>query len=162
MTALRHLTGSRDGLMVGGFGLVIAAVYFTWVQALPDSRLADAVGPGGLPRMYAVALGALAVLLIVQSLIAGTTGVAAAKPASPAGRACGMVAAGLFYVLIVPRLGYVSSIGLLIVVSVWIQGGGASGRVWLTAAAGAVLFWALFVWVLRVPQPSGWWSLLLH
>ena len=39
--------------------LALAAGYFLLAAAIPESQLADAVGPQGLPRIYAFLLGAL-------------------------------------------------------------------------------------------------------
>ncbi|MGE3844126.1 MAG: tripartite tricarboxylate transporter TctB family protein [Vicinamibacterales bacterium] len=149
---------------VGVVALAVAAVYFVLVSALPESQLADSVGPAGLPRTYAVVLAILAVLLIGQGALNRAAG--SGEPSSPPGRtpppwrALAMVLAGLVYVVAVPRLGYVLTVSLLLAAAIAIQGGALTRRAWLIAAGGAVLFWGLFVWLLRVPQPAGWWTLL--
>lgn len=153
-------------VLVGVVALTIAAVYFGLVSAVPDSRLADSVGPAGLPRIYAVVLSILAVLLIGQGAL--THAPVAGEPslhrgrATPPFRAIAMVLAGLAYIAAVPRLGYVLTILLLLACTIAIQGGVLTRRTWLIAAGGAFFFWVLFVWLLRVPEPAGWWALLFR
>ena len=47
--------------------LILAVVYYVSASAIPQSGLADTVGPQGLPRVYAAALAALALGRIVRS-----------------------------------------------------------------------------------------------
>ena len=57
----------RD-LAFGGTTLALSAGYYWMAAAIPRSQLADAVGPQGLPRVYALGLGTLSLALIVKSL----------------------------------------------------------------------------------------------
>ena len=58
---------NRD-LLFGIATLVVAAVYYRLAVAIPQSDLADPVGPQGLPRVYALLLAALSLILIARSL----------------------------------------------------------------------------------------------
>jgi len=58
---------NRD-LLFGIATLVVAAVYYGVAVTIPQSDLADPVGPQGLPRVYALLLAALSLILIARSL----------------------------------------------------------------------------------------------
>jgi hypothetical protein len=152
---------SRDTVL-GVVGLVLAGLYDRMARQLPESLLADAVGPQGLPRIYALVLGVLSLALIGRSLAAARSrGPAeAVRDGGPRAvwRAGGLLALGALYILIVPWLGYVLAIAILIAATTWYQGRTMSPRVVLVSAGGAVLFWLLFVVILGVPHPSGFWS----
>jgi len=57
----------RD-LAFGSATLALSAAYYWMTAAIPESQLADAIGPQGLPKTYAVLLGGLSLILIVRSL----------------------------------------------------------------------------------------------
>ena len=149
--------------------LALAVPYYLMADGIPTSALSDAVGPGGLPKTYAVILAGLSLILMGQAVLRQRR--AAARAAWAEGsvkieraqltRAAGMLAIGLFYVLVVPYLGYVPTIAVLIAATSYYQGGSLTRQVGVIALCGAVFFWLLFVVVLRIPQPSGFWPQLL-
>jgi hypothetical protein len=152
--------------------LALAAGYYAMAAAIPESPLADAVGPQGLPKVYAVVLAALTLLLIVGGRVrrgpAGTT--ADRRPETGdrrppgdrrLGRVAGLLAIGALYIALVPWLGYIVSLAALIAGTTYYQGGELNRRVALVACSGALFFWILFVWVLRIPQPAGVWPSFL-
>ena len=57
---------NRD-LVFGGATLALAVGYYLLAAQIPESQLSDAVGPQGLPRIYAYLLGGLSLVLIVNS-----------------------------------------------------------------------------------------------
>jgi hypothetical protein len=61
---------NRDTVF-GAVCLALAAGYYLTAAAIPDSALSDAVGPQGLPKTYAVVLGALSLVLIARSMTPG-------------------------------------------------------------------------------------------
>lgn len=148
--------------------LALAVPYYLMADGIPTSALSDAVGPGGLPRTYAVILAGLSLILMAQSVLRQRR--AAARSAWAEGsvkieraqfyRAAGMLAIGVFYVAVVPYLGYVPTIAVLIAATTYYQGGSLSRQVGLVAIGGAIFFWLLFVLVLRIPQPPGFWPQL--
>jgi putative tricarboxylic transport membrane protein len=150
---------SRD-LALGAVMLAVALAYYGLTTQVPESALDDEVGPVGLPRLYAIVLVVLCVVVIVRSLIV------MARRESQRGddasrrswRFAGMLLIGVVYVAIVPWLGYLPSIALLIASTAWYQGGAIRGRVVIVAASGALLLWLLFVAILRIPQPPGAWT----
>jgi hypothetical protein len=58
---------NRD-LAFGVAGVVVAAGYYWLAASIPDSALADAVGPQGLPIAYAAVLLLLSLILIARAL----------------------------------------------------------------------------------------------
>ena len=70
----------------------------------------------------------------------------------------GTLALGAAYGVLLPWLGYAVSIGVLLAATAAYQGAGLNRRVVLVAAGGAAFLWALFVWLLGIPQPAGVWS----
>jgi putative tricarboxylic transport membrane protein len=160
----------RD-LAFGGTTLALSAGYYWMAAAIPRSQLADAVGPQGLPRTYAVLLGVLSLALIVRSLRARVKAStvsdsrssvsgprpAVLGPASPLWRVGGMLAIGVVYIVVAPWLGYPLSIAALILATTYYQGGAINRQVAVVALSGGILFWLLFVVLMRVQQPAGWW-----
>jgi len=57
----------RD-LAFGGATLALSVAYYWMAAAIPESQLADAIGPQGLPKTYAILLAALSLVLIVRAL----------------------------------------------------------------------------------------------
>ena len=160
---------NRD-LAFGGTTLALSAGYYWMAEAIPRSLLADAVGPQGLPRVYAVLLGLLSLVLIVNSLrrrtqtrasdsqppVSGSRS-SVLRPPSPLWRVAGMLAIGFVYILVAPWLGYLLSIAAVILATTYYQGGAINRHVAVVALSGGILFWLLFVVLMRVQQPSGWW-----
>ena len=157
----------RD-LAFGGTTLAVSAGYYWMAVAIPRSQLADAVGPQGLPRTYAVLLGVLSLALIARSLrrraqasTDSDSRPSVLRPSSPLWRVAGMLAIGVVYIVVAPWLGYLLSIAALILATTYYQGGAINRQVAVVALSGGILFWLLFVVLMRVQQPPGWWPPLL-
>jgi putative tricarboxylic transport membrane protein len=148
---------SRDGAL-GIAGLVLAGAYYLVAADVPESQLADAVGPQGLPKIYATVLAGLSLILIARSF---SRGAVVDQKAPPMIRPLGLLAFGAVYLAVVPWLGYLLSIAALIAATTWYQGGIFNRRIVLVAAGGAVAFWLMFVRLLGVPHPPGIWPSLL-
>ena len=161
---------SRD-LAFGGTTLALSVGYYWMATTIPRSQLADAVGPQGLPRAYAVLLGLLSLVLIVKALrrrgqtrSASESRSAVSSPrssvlSSPSSlwRVAGMLTIGIVYILVAPWLGYLLSIAALILATTYYQGGAINRQVAVVALSGGIVLWLLFVALMRVAQPSGWW-----
>ena len=153
----------------GAATLAIGAAYYSMALAIPPTSLADAIGPQGLPKTYAILLAAFSLLLIGRSLARRRREARPEENAVPTkrrqGRAlwrvAGMLAIGAAYIVIAPWLGYVVSIAGLILATTYYQGGEINRQVALVAVGGAIFFWLLFVVIMGIPQPAGWWSALL-
>jgi hypothetical protein len=147
-------------LAFGVVALAAAAAYYAAARAIPASLLDDVVGSGGLPKTYGLALAVLALVQIARALVSNQRPAArsAAGPTLSHGKTIGTLALGLGYGAVLPWLGYAGSIALLIAATAAYQGAGLNRRVALVAAVGAAFLWALFVWLLGIPQPAGVWA----
>ena len=153
--------------------MALAVGYYVVADAIPTSLLSDAVGPGGLPKICAILLGGLALVLMVQSVLRRRRSVAGAASGVGGGngdinpqrtqlyRAAGMLGIGILYLFIVPYAGYILSIALLIAGTTYYQGGRLTRGTALVAVCGASFYWLLFVIILRIPQPPGLWPSLI-
>ena len=160
---------NRD-VALGGVALALAVVYYLMARAIPSSFLADAVGPQGLPQVYAVRAR--------RVVDASDRQVARSPRGSERGRASfprrhrkrlpfaprrrsgawpGLLGIGAVYVAIVPWLGYTISLAALMIATTYYQGGGVNRRSVVIAVSGAIALWLLFVVLLRIPQPPGFW-----
>lgn len=150
----------------GSATLAIGVAYFWMATAIPTSQLSDAIGPQGLPKAYAILLAFFSLILIGRSLRRR----AEPRPADRAGgnraerpplwRVAGMLAIGVVYILVAPVFGYVLSIAGLLLATTYYQGGAVNRQVAMVAASGAIFFWLLFVILMGIPQPPGWWPSL--
>jgi hypothetical protein len=150
----------------GAATLVISVAYYWMATAIPTSQLADAIGPQALPKAYAILLAAFSLILIGRSLArrrrARTkTDRTDAPHRSPLWRVAGMLGIGIAYIVVAPWLGYVLSIAGLLLATTYYQGGRVNRQVAVVAVSGAIFFWVLFVVLMGIPQPPGWWPSLL-
>jgi putative tricarboxylic transport membrane protein len=142
--------------------LVLSVAYYWMATSIPSSQLADSIGPQGLPKAYAILLAVSSLILIGRSLVRRPrerTPTATTEPTerSPLWRVAGMLGIGIAYILVVPWLGYVLSIAGLLLATTYYQGGTVNRQVGLVAVSGAIFFWFLFVVLMGIPQPPGWW-----
>jgi putative tricarboxylic transport membrane protein len=145
-------------LAFGVAALAVAGTYYAAARAIPSSMLDDVVGSGGLPMVYGAVLAALALMQIVRALVSKRSSTQTAGGVGPNVTAIGTLALGVGYAAVVQWLGYAGSIALLLGATAVHQGAGFSSRVVLVAVCGAAFLWALFVWLLGIPQPPGIWS----
>jgi hypothetical protein len=158
--------------LIGGIAtMAIGAAYLAMASGIRASALSDSVGPAGFPKALAWAMMGLGLILCVQALMAlraqRSTVAAGRTPSTDDAdtegdvglhgifRATGMLALGVAYLLMVRYLGYVVSIGLLIVAASVYLGAAFSWTVVAIGLAGAVAYWVVFVLVLGIPQPPG-------
>ena len=162
--------------MFGAAAFALAVGYYLVAATIPASLLADAIGPQGLPKTYAILLAGLSLLLMVRSVrlppdrrsvrlppsqAAGAVGREPATERKAPWRVPGLLAIGAAYVVVVPWLGYIPSLAVLIMATTYYQGRALNSQVVVIALGGAVVFWLLFVVLLGIPQPAGWWPSLL-
>lgn len=159
----------RGNLITGILLLIFSVVFWFGADAIPKSSLSGSVGADGLPKMLAVALGVLSAGLIAQTLLMMRVAPAGARvdrekrneEPSLYLRGFGMIAIGAVYLALVSYLGYMLSIALLLLTVALYNGKRPSVGLLVFAAVGAVLFYVLFVWVLDVPLPAGFWPRLV-
>jgi putative tricarboxylic transport membrane protein len=165
-------------LAFGGATLLIGVAYYRMATSVPVSRLADAIGPQGLPKIYALILAALSLILIITSIRDSGAAVRDPKKIGSAGnrpnprdtdphesripnpgsriiRAAGVLVIGLVYILLAPWLGYLLAVSALIFATTYYQGGTVGPRAALIALGGGVFFWLLFVVLMGIAQPPG-------
>jgi putative tricarboxylic transport membrane protein len=158
----------RSILVASGLLFVLALAYWLGADAIPKSSLSGSVGADGLPKLLAVTLGVLSVALAGQTILEARKRAAAGKLAASGGphwrahaRAFGVIAIGAVFIALLPVLGYVVTVGLLLVgIAIY---SGKRPDLWTVVfgVVGAVVFYVLFVHLLRVPLPPGLWASLL-
>jgi putative tricarboxylic transport membrane protein len=172
--------GRNEGLseratscITGAIGLVASLTYVFAARRIEDSLLADAVGASGVPVGVGVLMAVASLALLVKALLPSAQARAAAlassgaaseasaeSPMRPHGLAAGLLVILLVYLLILPWLGYIVSIGLLSAAVAWFSGGrerkALLGFVLLTGP----LLWFLFDYALKVRMPAGFWPRL--
>jgi hypothetical protein len=146
------VSASARDIALGLAALVLAGAYWALAVDLPISLLSDAVGPGGVPMAIAVLMGGAGAVLVVRSLV-GSPREAGASPAH--GRAAGLLALLVAYVVAVPFIGYPLALGLL-AGAIALYAGARPGLGLAAFAAGiGTLFWFGFVRVMGIPFPAG-------
>jgi hypothetical protein len=142
---------ARD-IALGIAALALAGAWWVLAGAVPVSPLADAVGPGGVPMAIAALMGAAGAMLVVRSILRPRQ----ETPASPShGRAAGLLALLVAYVLALPLIGYPLALGLLTGAVLLYAGARPSLGLAAFAAGVGALFWFGFVRVMGIPFPAG-------
>jgi putative tricarboxylic transport membrane protein len=146
-------------VLSGAVLILVAAGYYWATLQIPESSLSDEVGAQGLPRILAVLLAGLALLILVRGFLASPKRLATdidAKedPDASPRRALGFLAIAAGYVLVAPLVGYGPALVLLIAAVAIYEGTALSWRTAVIAVGGAGVFWLLFVQLLGVEQPS--------
>jgi hypothetical protein len=141
-------------LALGLAALGLAAAYWVEADGIRDSLLSDAVGAGGMPKALAVIMGGAGALLALRSVFARRATVED-RPAPAHGRAAGLFAMLVAYVLLAPVLGYLLALGLLAASVALYAGAPARPGLVAFAAGVAALFWLGFVKLLGVAFPTG-------
>lgn len=164
---------ARDAV-IGLFLIGLAVLVWVGADGFPKSPLAGQIGADGFPKLLAGSLGVLALLLIAQSLLTARRGASARAAPGPARplpefpeqpadrwrehrRAAGMLAIGIVYLAVLSTLGFVLSTALLLLAVAIYSGRAPSLQLLLVAIVGAVVLYLLFVILLDVPLPPGFW-----
>jgi putative tricarboxylic transport membrane protein len=151
-------------------GLVIllgAALYWSGAASIPISALDGEINAAAVPRMLALALAVLAVILMIKALIdARNLAVTAAEnevsereerlpKLGENMRALGLILIGGVYLLLLPFLGYFLCVALLVVAVARYMGEPYGLSLALTSLGLALAFQFLFVQFLRIQLPLG-------
>jgi len=156
-------------LVTGGVGLAFSLVYINFARGIEDSLLADAVGASGVPVSVGALMGLASTALLVkgfmpvarpQSQEQETAEGSSASASRPHWLAAGLLLILAVYLIALPWLGYVLSIGFMAAAVGWFAGG-RDTKVLLgfTVLTGPIL-WFLFDFALRVRMPAGIWPTL--
>jgi putative tricarboxylic transport membrane protein len=149
--------------------LVSAACYWLGAEDIPISPLDGAVNASAMPKMLAVALGLLALMLMAQAFFKWQQAnqQAAQDNATSQGqegsgqrwhehrRALGLIGIGAAYLVLLPVLGYWIGVALLIAVTAIYMGARPSLRLGALSLALATCFYLLFVQLLHIQLPAG-------
>lgn len=162
-------------LAVSAALFVLAVAYWFAADAIPASRLAGQVGADGLPKLLGLALGVLSLLLAGQTLFEMRRAAAEGQGEDKGEggdrlpgswrehlRALGLIGIGVGYLLLLPHLGYAVSAGLLLAAVATYAGLKPSWATLFFAVGGGVLFYLIFVKILQIPLPAGFWPGLLR
>jgi hypothetical protein len=141
--------------VLGILAIAVAGGYYREAARIQKSMLADAVGADGVPRLLAVALGIVGVLLVVRGVVRGAAGAAPGPGLSTHLRAAGLLAILAGFVIATPVAGYPLAIAGLIAAVALYAGARPGGALAAIAVAGAAVFWLVFGVILGVPLPAG-------
>lgn len=147
----------RRDAVFGCATLAFSAAYYWMADNLPASQLSDAIGPQGLPKIYALALVALSLILIIGAAANRGAVAPAVESRAPLSRVAGVLLMGVAYIVLAPWIGYPIAIAALIAATTYYQGGAFTRYVALVSVIGGVLFWVLFVVLMGIQQPAGIW-----
>jgi putative tricarboxylic transport membrane protein len=150
------MTRGRGEVVLGLGSVAFAGVYWAIAARIPESLLADAVGAAGFPNALAITLVLSGALLVLRA-VKRTSGPGEPVDWPAHARAAGLMGILVAYVVLTPVAGYPIAIALLIgAVAAY---AGARGRVslFVTSAAGSLLFWVAFAKLLGVAMPLGLW-----
>jgi hypothetical protein len=143
----------------GVAGLALAAAYYFLADELPRSLLSDPTGADGLPKLLAVLLGSLSLLLVIGALRRRSA--AAAAPVDEEEslgkhlRSAGMLGLGVLYLMLVAWLGYLPTIFLFILAVALYAGTRPGWPPVVISAVGAVALWFTFTRLFNIPMPAG-------
>ena len=150
---------------IGLVMLIVATVYWFEAGKIRVSPLDDGIGAAGLPKALAYALGALAIILILRTVIGAFMfhQPVTSSPSeqtektnwTPHIRAVGMLAIGIGYLLLVAWLGYIITVAALLFFVALYIGADLNLHTVMVAVIGSVAFHLLFVEFLGIPLPSG-------
>ena len=166
------LSDRATSCVTGAIGLAASLTYVVAARRIEDSLLADAVGASGVPVAVGVLMAVASIALLIKGLVPSAkahSGSVKSKDAliesaeslmRPHWFAAGLLVILIAYLLILPWLGYIVSIGLLSAAVAWFSGGrerkALLGFVLLTGP----LLWFLFDFALKVRMPAGFWPTL--
>jgi preprotein translocase subunit SecG len=157
--------------MIAGFVLlVLSGVYWMGSNMIAQSSMSGSVGADGLPKLLAIVLAVLSVILIIQSIVMRRLTVASQDPVlaeedggEPEFTRRGHILAAVLlvitivYSLLLPYAGYAVSIGFLLLAVALFYGRRPSLGLFAFVSIGAFCFHSIFVSLLGVRMPVGIW-----
>jgi len=131
---------------------------------IPRSQLSDIVGASSYPRLLAIILAILSVILILTGAFSKAPVRSAAEQAAKADedrhgflRAAGTVAIGAGYLIVVTFTGYAIGVMLLMIAMLLYNHERFSPKIAITAVAAGIFFWLIFRILFDIPVPAGIW-----
>ena len=167
------LSDRTASLVTGAVGLAGSLTYILAARRIEDSLLADAVGASGVPVGVGALMAVASVALLIKALLPSAKAQAAAvltgdaatqssaeSPLRPHYLAAGLLAILVLYLIVLPWLGYVVSIGILAAAVGWFAGGRERMTLLGFALLTGPILWFLFDFALKVHMPVGFWPKL--
>lgn len=153
--------------LLGGICLVAGATYYSVASTIPKSMLSDEIGPGGVPAVVGLAAMVVSVLIMLKALVAWNQERLAAKVASPvatdeakeAGQSHWLsvilVLVLVSVIVVLPILGYITSIFLLIMASAALAGHDKNLKLIVFSLISSVTLYVIFHFAMGVKLPKG-------
>lgn len=169
------LRDSTTSIITGAIGAAASLAYIAAARNIEDSLLADAVGASGVPVAVGALMAATSFVLLIKGLLSATkergddgglpqaSEDAAATPDSPWRPhllAFGLIGILAVYLVVLPWLGYIVSVGVLAAAVAWFSGGRDRKTLLGFAVFTGPLLWFFFDFALKIRMPSGFWPVL--
>lgn len=167
------LSDRTASLVTGAIGLVGSLAYIVAARRIEDSLLADAVGASGVPVGVGALMAVASVALLVKAWLPSSkpgTKVSSKEEAESASSfesplrphylAAGLLSILVVYLIFLPWLGYIVSIGVLAAAVGWFAGGRERMTLLGFALLTGPILWFLFDFALKVHMPVGFWPKL--
>jgi hypothetical protein len=169
------LRDSTTSIITGAIGVAASLAYISAARSIEDSLLADAVGASGVPVAVGILMASASFVLLIKGLLLATKERGAggrspqapedahASPASPWRPhmlATGLIVILAVYLVVLPWLGYIVSVGLLAVAVAWFSGGREVKSLLGFAVLTGPSLWFFFDFALKIRMPAGFWPVL--
>jgi hypothetical protein len=157
-------------IATGATLIVFAGLYWLEADAIPKSPMNGSVGADGLPKLLAIALCGLSLILIAQAVLTRRRAAAVSEDEiddepefTPRGYLLAAVLLGvsIVYTMILPYVGYTVAMGLLLLSVGYFYNKRLSPGIVGFAVVGAIAFHLIFITLLGVRMPAGVWHALM-
>jgi hypothetical protein len=160
------LSDRATSIVTGAIGLAASLSYIVAARGIEDSLLADAVGASGVPVAVGILMALTSAALLAKGVLAKAS--SKAEPAQEAevsplrahALAIGLIAILAGYLVVLPWLGYIVSVGLLAAVVAWFAGGRERTTLIGFAVLTGPVLWFFFDFALKIHMPAGFWPAL--
>jgi len=161
----------RGTLAASLFLFILGIVFWFMADQLPRSPLAGPVGADGLPKLLGIGLAVLSIALGIQTYLemrktqqtnasAAVTGKEREDGETSHLKAFGLLGIGVLYIVLLPVLGYAVTAAATFAAVATYAGLKPSFRTVAFAVGAAAVYYVLFVRILQIPLPSGFWPAL--
>jgi hypothetical protein len=169
------LRDSTTSIITGAIGASLSLAYIFAARGIEDSLLADAVGASGVPVAVGALMAATSFVLLIKGLLSATNergtdrrlqqvseeaDATKDSPWRPHLLATGLIGILAIYLVVLPWLGYIVSVGLLAVAVAWFSGGREVKSLLGFAVLTGPLLWFFFDFALKIRMPAGFWPVL--
>jgi len=171
------LSDRATSIATGAIGLAASITYIVAARSIEDSLLADAVGASGVPVAVGILMAVTSSALLVKGVIPKANTKFEAEQGAPQSQdpvsqdpeispmrahalALGLIAILAGYLVVLPWLGYIASVGLLAAVVAWFAGGRERTTLIGFAVLTGPVLWFFFDYALKIHMPTGFWPAL--